>query len=66
MALVPHRDMLVLGPASLQNDRSKLQEGMRVLECGEHPPLLNQPIRVTSRGFELIDASAPFQETTER
>jgi len=65
VALVPHRDMLVLGPASLQDDRSKLQEGMQVLECSEHPPLLNQPVRVSSRGFELIVISTSQETASE-
>jgi hypothetical protein len=57
VALVPHRDMLVLGPADLEHDRSKLEAGLRALDCQDHPPLLNQPVRVTSAGFEMIDLS---------
>jgi hypothetical protein len=54
VALVPHPDMLVLLPPSILEDPEKLREGLGILECRDHPPLLNRAVRVTSGGFELI------------
>jgi tetratricopeptide (TPR) repeat protein len=54
VALIPHRDMLVLAPSSLLDDESKLREGMRVFECASHPPLLDRPVRVSSQGFAIV------------
>lgn len=58
LALIPHRDLLLLLPAGLRDEPEKLEEGLRALQeepspdCG-HPPLLDRPIRVTAEGFEL-------------
>ncbi len=58
LALIPHRDMLLLLPASLREEPEKLEEGLRALqgehspECS-HPPLLDRPVRVTAEGFEI-------------
>ena len=55
VALVPHRDMLLLLPDAMREDPEKLQEGMRMLsEDHGHPPLLQQPVRVTPDGFALV------------
>jgi hypothetical protein len=54
VALIPHRDLLLLAPASLLQDENKLREGMRALDCASHPPLLDRPIRVSSEGFEVV------------
>lgn len=55
VALVPHRDMLLLLPDTIRVDPEKLREGMRMLlEDHGHPPLLKQPVRVTRDGFELV------------
>jgi hypothetical protein len=53
VALVPHRDMLLLFPAGILDDRDRLDEGIRALDDGHHPPLLDRPVRVTRDGFEL-------------
>ena len=54
IALIPHRDILVLLPGSARQDEGKLRESMRALECGDHPPLLDRPVLVTHSGFEII------------
>ena len=54
VAMIPHRDLLLLAPASLLRDESKLREGMQALDCTDHPPLLDRPVRVTRDGFELV------------
>jgi hypothetical protein len=55
IALIPHRDMLLLLPPDTAADPEKLREGLRELKCAEHPELLDQPVRVTRSGFSLID-----------
>jgi hypothetical protein len=54
IALIPHRDILVLLPGSTRHDEGKLRESMRALECDGHPPLLDRPVLVTHSGFEII------------
>jgi hypothetical protein len=54
IALIPHRDILVLLPGRVRQDEGKLRESMRALECGNHPPVLDRPILVTQSGFELV------------
>jgi hypothetical protein len=54
IALIPHRDVLVLLPGAVRQDERKLRESMRALECGNHPPLLDRPVLVTKSGFELV------------
>jgi hypothetical protein len=54
IALIPHRDILVLLPGTVRQDEVKLRESVRALECGNHPPLLNRPVLVTKSGFEII------------
>jgi hypothetical protein len=54
IALIPHRDILVLLPGSARQDEGKLRESMRALECDGHPPLLDRPVLVTHSGFEII------------
>jgi hypothetical protein len=54
IALIPHRDILVLLAGSVRQDEGKLRESMRALECGDHPPLLDRPVLVTHSGFEII------------
>jgi hypothetical protein len=54
IALIPHRDVLVLLPGTVRQDEGKLRESMRALECGNHPPLLDRPVLVTMSGFEII------------
>lgn len=55
VALVPHRDMLLLLPDAMREDPEKLREGMRMLsEDHGHPELLNRPVRVTPDGFALV------------
>jgi hypothetical protein len=54
IALIPHRDMLVVLPPSMRNEPEKLKQAAETLKCDDHPPLLERPIRVTRRGFEMI------------
>jgi hypothetical protein len=54
VALIPHRDTLILLPASVRDDSEVLQQGIDALECGEHPPLLERAVLVTRDGLELI------------
>jgi hypothetical protein len=54
IALIPHRDMLLLLPASMRSEPDKLNQAAETLKCADHPPLLERPIRVTPRGFEMI------------
>jgi hypothetical protein len=54
VALVPHRDILVLLPGSARHEEGKLRESMRELQCGDHPPVLDRPVLVTQSGFEMI------------
>jgi hypothetical protein len=54
IALIPHRDILVLLPGRVRQDEGKLRESMRALECSGHPPLLDRPVLVTQSGFEIV------------
>jgi hypothetical protein len=54
IALIPHRDMLVVLPPSMRNEPEKLKQAAEALKCDDHPPLLERPIRVTCRGFQMI------------
>jgi hypothetical protein len=54
VALIPHRDILVLLPGRARQDEGKLQESLRTLQCGGHPPLLDRAVLVTHSGFEII------------
>jgi hypothetical protein len=54
VALIPHRDLLVLLPASILQDPDRLRQGMQQLDCENHPPLLDRPVRVTAAGFEVV------------
>jgi hypothetical protein len=54
IALIPHRDILVLLPARALPEEGKLRESMQALQHGDHPPLLDRPIRVTQSGFEIL------------
>jgi hypothetical protein len=54
IALIPHRDMLLVLPASMRNEPDKLKQAAETLKCADHPPLLERPIRVTRSGFEII------------
>jgi hypothetical protein len=54
IALIPHRDILVLIPGTFRHDEGKLRDSVRALECGNHPPLLDRPVLVTQSGFEII------------
>jgi hypothetical protein len=54
IALIPHRDMLVLLPTSMRNEPEKLKQAAETLKCADHPPLLDRPVRVTRSGFEMI------------
>jgi hypothetical protein len=54
IALIPHRDILVLLPGSTRQDEGKLGESMRALKHGDHPPLLDRPVLVTQAGFEIV------------
>jgi hypothetical protein len=54
IALIPHRDILVLLPGSARQDEGKLRESLRALQCGDHPPLLDRPVLATHSGFEII------------
>jgi hypothetical protein len=53
IALIPHRDILVLLPGGVRQDEGKLRESMRALDCSGHPPLLDRPVLVTQSGFEI-------------
>lgn len=54
VALVPHRDLLVLLPAAILEDRERFDQGLTELACEDHPPLLTQGVRVTREGFEPV------------
>lgn len=54
LALVPHRDMLMLLPEAMQDDPGSFRQVLQLLACDGHPPLLRQPVRVTSAGFQLL------------
>lgn len=54
LALIPHRDMLVLLPAATRQEPNKLDQAMQTLACGNHPRLLDRPVRVTRDGYEVI------------
>lgn len=54
VALVPHRDLLVLLPAAILEDRANFDQGLAELACEDHPPLLRQGVRVTREGFERV------------
>jgi len=55
VALIPHRDVLLLLPATIAKDQNKMRQGMQVLqECKDHQPLLDRPVRVTQNGIEAI------------
>jgi hypothetical protein len=54
IALIPHRDMLLVLPASMRNEPDKLKQAAETPKCDDHPPLLDRPIRVTRHGFEMI------------
>jgi hypothetical protein len=54
LALLPHRDMLLLLPAEMADDPQKLAEGMKLLDCEQHPPLLSQAVRVKREGFQAL------------
>lgn len=51
LALIPHRDMLILLPPSAGDDPVPIQEGLKAVHrCPDHPPLTDEPLRVTSAG----------------
>jgi hypothetical protein len=54
LALVPHRDMLVLLPAAMRQEPDKLDQAVKALECDDHPRLLDRPVCVTRNGFERV------------
>lgn len=54
LALIPHRDMLVLLPPALRQEPDKLDAACKALACGDHPPLFERPLRVTCHGFETV------------
>ena len=54
VALIPHRDILVLLPGSLVRYESKLGQLCTLFEHGNHPPLLDRPVLVKHSGFEII------------
>jgi hypothetical protein len=54
IALIPHRDSLVLLPGSVRQDEGKLRESMRALQHGDHPPLIDRPVLVNQSGFEIV------------
>lgn len=55
VALVPHRDVLLLLPGEMAEDPAKLEEGARMLaEDRQHQPLTRMALRVTRQGFEPI------------
>jgi len=54
LALVPHRDMLMLLPAAMRQEPGKLDQALKALACDNHLPLLDRPVRVTRHGFEII------------
>jgi hypothetical protein len=53
IALVPHRDILVLLPGSARHEEGKLRESMQQLQERNHPPVLDRPVLVTHSGFEM-------------
>lgn len=54
LALVPHRDMLLLLPASMEDEPERLRQGVEMLTCEHHSALLQQPVRVSSDGFQRL------------
>jgi hypothetical protein len=59
LSLILHRDMLLLLPGSLRNDRNKLSQAVQAIDCADHPPLLDQPVIVRQSGFELLSLNQP-------
>jgi hypothetical protein len=59
LALIPHRDMLLLLPSGMEADPDRLAEGLKLLgEEHGHYALSTSPLRVTAAGFERVDLPA--------
>ena len=54
LALIPHRDILVILPAAARHEPATLDDALKAFECDNHPRLLDRPIRVTHQGFEIV------------
>jgi hypothetical protein len=52
-AIVPHRDLLVLLRANSPEELERAREGARAMDEHGHPPLLDEPVRITSAGLSL-------------
>lgn len=57
VALIPHRDMLLLLPGDMADDPAKLAEGAAMLDDHHHQPLTRTAFRVTREGFEPIPSA---------
>lgn len=54
IAVIPHRDLLLLLPASIVDEPRQLAQGVETLAGDHHPALLRTPVRVTRAGFQLL------------
>lgn len=54
IAMIPHRDLLLLLPAAMEEDPDRLAQGLDLLDNEHHPALLRQPVRVTPEGFQAL------------
>ena len=52
-AIVPHRDLLVLLRVNSPEELERAREGARAMDEHGHPPLLDEPVRITSEGLSL-------------
>lgn len=55
LALIPHRDLLLLLPGAMADDPDRIKQGLEALACEDHPALLRQAVRVTSEGFQRLE-----------
>jgi hypothetical protein len=54
LALIPHRDLLLLLPGAMADEPDRIKQGLEALACEDHPALLRQAVRVTSEGFQRL------------
>jgi hypothetical protein len=54
IALLPHRDMLLLLPGEMADDPAKLAEGAAMLDDHQHQPLTRTAFRVTRAGVAPV------------
>lgn len=54
VAVIPHRDMLLLLPGDGDLSPDQIREASRELADHDHAPLLESPVRVTREGFSTL------------